>query len=45
MFGMKQSLIAQFDRHPPGVGSDGERLETAFYRVNYDFRLRRRLGT
>ena len=37
---MKESLVAQFDRHPPGVGPDGERLDTPFYTVNYDFRLR-----
>jgi hydroxyquinol 1,2-dioxygenase len=41
VFGMKESLVAQFDRHPPGLGPDGERVETPFYTVNYDFRLRR----
>jgi hydroxyquinol 1,2-dioxygenase len=40
VFGVKESLVAQFDRHPPGVGPDGSRVETAFYTVNYDFRLR-----
>ena len=40
VFGMKESLVAQFDRHPPGLGPDGERLESPFYTVNYDFRLR-----
>jgi hydroxyquinol 1,2-dioxygenase len=40
VFGMKESLVAQFDRHPPGVGPHGERVETPFYTVNYDFRLR-----
>jgi hydroxyquinol 1,2-dioxygenase len=40
VFGMKESLVAQFDRHPPGVGPNGERLDTPFYTVNYDFRLR-----
>jgi len=40
VFGMKASLVAQFDRHPPGVGPDGEPLQTPFYTVNYDFRLR-----
>ena len=39
VFGMKESLVAQFDRHPPGVGPDGARVETPFYTVNYDFRL------
>jgi hydroxyquinol 1,2-dioxygenase len=40
VFGMKQSLVAQFNRHPPGIGPQGERMHTAFYTVNYDFRLR-----
>jgi hydroxyquinol 1,2-dioxygenase len=40
VFGVKESLVAQFDRHPPGVGPDGSRVETAFYTVNYDFCLR-----
>jgi hydroxyquinol 1,2-dioxygenase len=40
VFGMKESLVAQFDRHPPGVGPDGERMEVPYYTVNYDFRLR-----
>jgi hydroxyquinol 1,2-dioxygenase len=32
--------VAQFDRHAPGVGPGGERMDTPFYTVNYDFRLR-----
>ena len=40
VFGMKESLVAQFDRHAPGVGPNGERVETPFYTVKYDFRLR-----
>jgi len=40
VFGMKESLVVEFERHPPGVGADGERLDTPFYTVNYDFRLR-----
>jgi hydroxyquinol 1,2-dioxygenase len=40
VFGMKESLVAQFDQHAPGIGPDGERLDTRFYTVNYDFRLR-----
>ena len=40
VFGVKESLVAQFDRHAPGVGPDGERMDTPFYTVNYDFRLR-----
>jgi len=40
VFGMKESLVAQFHRYPPGVGPNGERMDTPFYTVNYDFRLR-----
>ena len=40
VFGMKESLVARFDRHAPGIGPNGERIDTPFYTVNYDFRLR-----
>ena len=40
VFGMKESLVAQFDRHPAGLGPNGERMETPFHTVVYDFRLR-----
>jgi len=40
VFGMKESLVAQFERHPAGSGPNGERMATPFYTVNYDFRLR-----
>jgi hydroxyquinol 1,2-dioxygenase len=35
VFGMKKSLVAQFERHPPD-----DRLDTPYYTVKYDFRLR-----
>lgn len=34
------SRMTQFDRHPAGVGPNGERTDTPFYAVNYDSRLR-----
>jgi hydroxyquinol 1,2-dioxygenase len=40
VFGMKESLVAKFERHPPGPGPDGERLATPFYTISYDLRLR-----
>jgi len=40
VFGMKESLVAQFERHPPGAGPNGEQMEMPFYTVSYDFRLR-----
>jgi len=41
VFGTKESLVVQFERHPPGLAPNGESVETPFYTVNYDFRLRR----
>jgi hydroxyquinol 1,2-dioxygenase len=41
VFGMKESLVAKFERHLPGIGPDGEPVATPFYTVDYDFRLRR----
>jgi hydroxyquinol 1,2-dioxygenase len=40
VFGMKESLVAKFDKHPAGKGPAGESMETPFYTVEYDFRLR-----
>ena len=40
VFGMKESLVARFDRHPAGTGPNGEAVDTPFYTVEYDFRLR-----
>jgi hydroxyquinol 1,2-dioxygenase len=39
VFGMKESLVAHFERHPAGPGPDGTRLDTPFYTVDFDFRL------
>jgi hydroxyquinol 1,2-dioxygenase len=40
VFGMKESLVADFRRHPAGPAPDGEPLDTPYYTVSYDFRLR-----
>jgi hydroxyquinol 1,2-dioxygenase len=40
VFGTKESLITQFDRHAAGIGPYGERIDTPYYTVSYDFRLR-----
>jgi hydroxyquinol 1,2-dioxygenase len=40
VFGMKESLIAEFKRHPAGPGPDGAPVDTPYYTVNYDFCLR-----
>jgi hydroxyquinol 1,2-dioxygenase len=41
VFGMKESLLAKFARHPPGPAPTGERVDEPFYTVQYDFRLHR----
>jgi hydroxyquinol 1,2-dioxygenase len=40
VFGMKESLVVPFSRHPAGFGPNGEPMNTPFYATNYDFRLR-----
>ena len=39
VFGTKESLVVQFERHPAGVAPDGSHVETPFYTVEYEFRL------
>jgi hydroxyquinol 1,2-dioxygenase len=41
VFGMKESLVAKFNRHPAGKAPTGEQVDTPFYTVEYDFRLRK----
>jgi len=40
VFGMKESLVAKFNRHEAGKAPTGEHVPTPFYTVEYDFRLR-----
>ena len=44
VFGMKESLVVQFERHPAGAAPAGERVDTPCYTVSYDFRLRPAVG-
>lgn len=39
VFGVKESLIAPFERHEPGTAPDGTVLKRHFYTVHYDFSL------
>jgi hydroxyquinol 1,2-dioxygenase len=41
VFGMKESLVAKFNRHPPGKAPNGDVMNEPFYTVEYDFRLRK----
>jgi hydroxyquinol 1,2-dioxygenase len=40
VFGVKNSLVADFVRHDPGVAPDGKRMDRPYYTVGYDFGLR-----
>jgi hydroxyquinol 1,2-dioxygenase len=40
VFGVKNSLVAEFKRHDPGVAPDGKRVERPFYTVSFDFGLK-----
>jgi len=40
VFGVKNSLVANFARHEPGVAPDGKRMGVPYYAVAYDFGLK-----
>jgi hydroxyquinol 1,2-dioxygenase len=39
VYGVKQQLIVDFNKKPTGTTPTGERIDTAFYEVNYNFVL------
>jgi hydroxyquinol 1,2-dioxygenase len=39
VFGVRDSLIVDYERHEPGTGPDGRPLAQPYYTVRYDFRL------
>lgn len=39
VFGVKHSLVAAFEKRPPGKAPDGTELEIPFHEVRYDFTL------
>jgi hydroxyquinol 1,2-dioxygenase len=41
VFGVKESLVTAFAKHPAGTAPDGTHMDAPYYTVNYDFRLRR----
>lgn len=40
VFGVKDSLIREFVRHPAGRAPDGRMVDTEFFHLNYDFGLK-----
>lgn len=41
VFGVKESLVTAYAKHPAGKAPDGSQIDTPYYTVNYDYRLRR----
>jgi hydroxyquinol 1,2-dioxygenase len=41
VFGVKESLVTPYAKHPPGIAPDGTRMGVAYYTVNFDFKLQR----
>lgn len=39
VFGVRDSLIVEFERHEPGNAPDGRRMSKPYHVANYDFRL------
>jgi hydroxyquinol 1,2-dioxygenase len=39
VFGVRNSLVVDWARHPPGTAPDGTRMEEDFYTLDYDFVL------
>ena len=39
VFGVRNSLIVDFDAHPAGQALDGRTLDQPFHSARYDFRL------
>ncbi len=39
VFGVKDSLITDFELHEPGTGPDGKRMDEPFHTIEYDFVL------
>jgi hydroxyquinol 1,2-dioxygenase len=39
VYGVKQELIADFKKNPPGVAPTGEKVDTPFWTIEYDFVL------
>jgi hydroxyquinol 1,2-dioxygenase len=39
VFGKRDSLVVDFDEHPPGKAVDGREMKVPYYSASYDFRL------
>jgi hydroxyquinol 1,2-dioxygenase len=39
VYGVKAPLIVDFVEHPPGIAPNGDKIDTKFYTIAYDFVL------
>ena len=39
VFGKRDSLVVDFDKHPPGKAVDGREMKKPYHSASYDFRL------
>ena len=39
VFGKRDSLVVDFDKHPPGTAVDGREMKKAYHSASFDFRL------
>ena len=39
VFGVRDSLIVEFERHEPGTATDGRKMNEPYHVAHYDFRL------
>jgi hydroxyquinol 1,2-dioxygenase len=39
VFGVRNSLVVDFPKHPPGKAPDGRHMNKPYYTAKYDFRL------
>jgi hydroxyquinol 1,2-dioxygenase len=39
VFGVRDSLVVEFERHEPGTAVDGRKLNRPYHVAHYDFRL------
>ena len=39
VFGKRDSLVVEFDKHPPGRAVDGREMKKPYHSASFDFRL------
>ena len=39
VFGKRDSLVVEFEQHPPGKAVDGREMKVPYHSASYDFRL------